>query len=104
VHGIRTNPHKHEHDKKHHHQSVRFLSDHKHGKAKRAVALAESEESIISESSYDRYAPGFFEHAVMNLKYLCLLLPFCQTTYFVHSLVVLFFFIPFIAHACDVPN
>lgn len=45
--------------------SVRFLSDDRNkGKLKSTVALAESEESIISESSNERYAPtsGFFEH------------------------------------------
>lgn len=63
-----------EHDKKHqnhhhHHQTVRFLSDYDDKKSsKKVVALAESEESIISESSYDKYANGFLEHAVVNFE------------------------------------
>lgn len=63
-----------ENDKKQqHHQTVRFLPELKNGKTNRTITLAESEESIISESSYDRYAPanGFFEHAVVNFKKIC---------------------------------
>jgi hypothetical protein len=83
-----------EHDKKHHHhhQSVHFMPEFKKKKAKRAIALAESEESIISASSFDRYAPanGFFEHAVVNFKFVCFYSQ--QLLLLVHLLGHLFFF------------
>jgi hypothetical protein len=53
-------------DHKKHHQTVRFVSDMGNGKdnVKSSVALAESEESIISKSSHDKYEykDGYFEH------------------------------------------
>lgn len=53
-------------DNKKHHQTVRFVSDMGQGKdnVKSSVALAESEESIISKSSHEKYEykDGYFEH------------------------------------------
>ncbi|KAL7021489.1 hypothetical protein ACKWTF_011893 [Chironomus riparius] len=53
-------------DHKKHHQTVRFVSDMGNGKdnVKSSVALAESEESIISKSSHEKYEykDGYFEH------------------------------------------
>lgn len=53
-------------DHKKHHQTVRFVSDVGQGKdnIKSSVALAESEESIISKSSHEKYEynDGYFEH------------------------------------------
>jgi hypothetical protein len=46
---------------------VRFITEQKDGKAP-SVKLADSEESIISDSTYDRYAPGYFEHVRMVTK------------------------------------
>lgn len=54
-------------DLKKHHQTVRFMSDMVNGKDnnfKAMATLAESEESIISKSSHEKYEykDGYFEH------------------------------------------
>lgn len=54
------------------HQTVRFLSNNSRHAASKLAALAESEESIISESSYRRNAQssGFNdEHVCMMIKF-----------------------------------
>ena len=59
-----TNSDKNSEDKKHHHQTVRFLSNNENHKENVKATLAESEESIISKSSHEKYEYkyGFFEN------------------------------------------
>lgn len=50
---------------KRHQQTVRFIADHKNGKLKQSVALAESDESVVSDYNMSLGNP---QHVCMTVK------------------------------------